>query len=124
MTIRHHINARALRDQLSNLDACAEEAPEGTYTDVKAVSQLVKDTVDNLMAGMASLGMKANNADPIEEVAAVIYGYIRDSNPEAYGLAAGEGFGNTMLTGSKELVARVKGQAASNLAFLQSRGVV
>lgn len=94
MAIRKHIDAKQLSDRLSNLEACANNAPDGTYEHEKLVVEFIGDTVDGILREAKALGLKTPNCDQIREVEAVIYGYLTDANPLTF--AAGEGFGDSM----------------------------
>lgn len=113
------ITNRALNDQLTNLETCAEKAPEGTYVEAKAVAELVGDTSNALLAALESLGMKANNGDGLRDLEAAVYGYVKASNPEAYFLPAAEGFGVAMGTEAAE---RVLAQTIEERDRLAGRG--
>ena len=117
MTIRRSIDAAALNRQLSNLEDCARNAPEGTYDEAKAAAEAISEIADSIMHKLSEAGFKVAGDDRMREIEAVIYGYLRDCNPEAYGLVTGEGFGEH-VTGPRgaELIAR----AAANRDFLRN----
>lgn len=121
MSIRSCIDARALNSQLENLEECAREAPEGTYEDAKALNEFFSETFDHLRSELLALGLKLDNADRYREFEAVLYGLIKDSNPECLTFAVSEGFGSAMDGPARE---RVVAQAASNRDFLRSVGVI
>lgn len=120
MTIRTCIDAAALSAQLSNLEACAEDAPEGAYEDAKALNEFFSETFQHLRTELSALGLKLDNADKYREFESVLYGLIKDSNPDCYTFAVSEGFGSAMDGPARE---RVIAQAASNVAFLRGVGV-
>lgn len=121
MTIRYCINAAALNTQLGYLERCTEEAPDGAYEHAKALRALIGETADRLMADLRALGYQADNCDLIREVEAVIYGYVKDSNPERSDLITAEGFGEHIDGPAGQ---RVRQQAADNIAALRKLGIV
>lgn len=120
MTIRTCINAAELSAQLSNLEACAENAPEGAYEDAKALNAFFADTYQHLREELKALGLGLDNSDKYREFESVLYGLIKQSNPDCYTFAVSEGFGSAMDGPARE---RVIAQAASNVAFLKNVGV-
>lgn len=94
MTIRTTIGVRALNDKLNLIDACAENAPEGTYDEAKQVREIIGDMADEFMRRLQTIGLDTPNCDQIREVEAVMYGYVRDANPLV--VATAEGFGEAM----------------------------
>lgn len=121
MTIRTSINASALNEAYDHFLRCAEDSPEGTYEEAKAITSLIGEVADKLLKDIKALGLKADNCDRIREVEAVIYGYLKDCNPEATVFAVSEGFGSAMNGPARD---RVIAQASSNLAALRSLGAV
>lgn len=113
MTIRSSIDARALNRQLENLEACAENAPEGAYQQAKDLSTFFGDTFRHLQSELAAQGLMLDNADGYREFEAVLYGLIKASNPEATMFAVSEGFGSAMDGPARE---RVIEQARANVA--------
>jgi len=113
MTIRNRIDANELSNRLSDLELCAEYAPEGTYEREKEIVAFIGDTANAILRGVRELGLNAPNCDQIREVEAVLYGYIRSAN--ALAVAAGEGFGAAMSGPARE---RVIAQAARDRDFL------
>ncbi|USN14078.1 hypothetical protein KABACHOK_02420 [Brevundimonas phage vB_BpoS-Kabachok] len=121
MTIRTCINARDLNSQLENLEACAENAPEGAYEDAKALSAFFGETFQHLRGELLALGLMLDNSDGYREFEAVLYGLIKDSNPDCTTFAVSEGFGSAMDGPARE---RVIAQAADNIAALRAAGVI
>jgi hypothetical protein len=103
------------------LERCAEEAPEGTYEDSKKLAEFVGEMSNTLLRGLRDLGLKVCNDDRLREVEAVIYGYIKEANPEAYFLIVAEGFGEHI---DGAAAARIKQQAARDRDALRSLGVM
>lgn len=91
MTIASHV--RELNDRLANLERCAEMAPEGTYEQAKVVSGIIADAANALIHSLRAENLKAPGDDRLRNIEAAIYGYILDSNPNAYELISAEGFG-------------------------------
>lgn len=89
MTIHNH----ALNERLSNLEACAENAPDGTYESAKEIASLVGDLSNAVLRGLRETGHGARNDDALRDLEASIYGYIIASNPNADFLVAAEAFG-------------------------------
>ena len=118
MTIRNHVDLRGLNASWSDFERCAEEAPAGTYAQAKAIAEMIESHANALIKELHALGMKADTCDGVREVEALMYGYIRDSNPDAPIFPTAEGFGQAMEGPARE---RVLAQAASNAAFFQQR---
>ncbi|MBO9878478.1 hypothetical protein [Xanthomonas sp. D-99] len=116
MTIRSRIDARALNAALESFERCADEAPRGTYEHAKQLATLIGETAQSLISGLREIGLDANNCDGIREVEAVIYGYIKDSNPDATVFPTAEGFGAALEGPARD---RVLVQAVQNRDFLQ-----
>ncbi len=113
MTIRQSINPERLNSFLTLAEACAENAPQGSYETERKAVKLIGWLADELIVQARELGLKAPNCDQIREVESVVYGYLRDANPEAF--AAAEGFGAAMDTPARERVIR---QAKEEVQFL------
>lgn len=114
MTIRN----QELNRRLSNLESCAENAPEGAYEQAKAVAKIVGNAAKGLLSALRAAGLKAKNSDSLRDIEAAIYGYILDSNPEAYGLITGEGFGEHIEGPARD---RVIAQASRDRDFLRAK---
>ncbi|MGS0567052.1 hypothetical protein [Xanthomonas oryzae] len=117
MTIRSYIDARALNTELESFERCADESPAGTYEQAKELAELIGRIADDLIRGLRAIGMQADNCDGIREVEAVIYGWIKNSNPDATVFPTAEGFGDSLGGPARE---RVLAQAVQNRDFLQS----
>ena len=87
------ITNRAMNDRLTNLERCAEIAPDRTHEDAKAVARIVGDLSNMILRTVRDGGLVANNSDGLRNLEAAIYGYIVASNPGAAFLTAAEGFG-------------------------------
>jgi hypothetical protein len=107
------IQNRQLNDRLSRLQRCAELAPEGTYTEAKSAAQAVDEAIEAVRSIMREHGFKVNGTDPCRDLEAAVYGYLLISNPDAYGLITGEGFGEHVDGPAGE---RIMAQAAINAA--------
>jgi hypothetical protein len=118
MSIRSHIDAQALNHAWTAFEQCAEDAPEGAYEQAKAIAQVVGLCANHLIKELREIGLGANNGDGLREVEAVIYGYIKNSNPDACVFPTAEGFGEAMGGVARE---RVLAQAAHNVAFLKEQ---
>lgn len=94
MTIQNREAAR----RLSDLMACAENALEGTYEQAKAAKEATSEVMDSIWAIFKAHGFKAHGNDRAYELEAHIYDFLRESNPEAYGLITGEGFGSRVIS--------------------------
>lgn len=121
MTIRNSIDAQALSRAYDDFERCAEEAPDGAYEEAKAVKALIGGLADRLIQDVRALGLKADNCDSIREVEAVIYGYLKASNPEATVFAVSEGFGHWLDTPARE---RVLSNCQRDMAALRTLGVI
>ncbi len=91
MTISAHV--RELNDRLTHLERCAEIAPEGTYQQAKDAASAISDASNGILHALRAHGFKAKNDDQLRNLEAAIYGYLLDSNPDAYCLLTAEGFG-------------------------------
>ncbi|UTC28241.1 hypothetical protein GURKE_02100 [Brevundimonas phage vB_BpoS-Gurke] len=120
MTISRSINAAALSEQLGLLEACAEDAPEGTYDHAKQINAFFGETYQHLRRELQALGLELDNSDKYREFESVLYGLIKASNPETTTFAVSEGFGSAMSGPARD---RVIAQAASNLDALRKLGV-
>lgn len=87
---------RELHQRLSNLQACAEHAPEGTYERAKLAAQVIEDCAEAIFDIVKAAGFKLNGTDRFSDVEALLYGVLADSNPDEYSLITGEGFGAAM----------------------------
>lgn len=116
MTIRTHIDAQALNRAWTALQRCASDAPAGTYEQASAIAGVVEGCANTLIRELRSIGMNVNVCDGIREVEAVIYGYIKNANPDAEVFPMAEGFGNAMVGEAGE---RVLAQAVRDRDFLR-----
>jgi hypothetical protein len=89
MTIRN----TELNRRLGYLQNCAEKAPEGTYEEAKRAAAAVDQAIESVRTIFRDHGFAANGTDPCRDLEASIYGFLLVSNPNAYGLLTGEGFG-------------------------------
>jgi hypothetical protein len=108
-----------LEQEFSNFCNGCHEAPEGTYEDAKAVRQIISDAMDDLQAGLKAAGLKVNQSAAAHTCEAVMYQYVKQSNPDAYFLITAEGFGEACYGPARE---RVIEGAASDRDFLRSMG--
>lgn len=104
MTIRSHIDARGLNSALANFERCADEAPKGTYEQAKQVAELIRALTKGLIHDLRAMGLEADTCDGIREVEAVIYGYIKQSNPAGTVFPTAEGFGLSLDGPARECV--------------------
>lgn len=105
------IHNQALNSRLGNLERCAELSPDGTYEVAKAAAEAISQISNFIHATLLEAGLKCNNADPLRDVDAAVYGLLIQSNPECLELVAAEGFGEAMDSDDIELRSRVMGQA-------------
>lgn len=117
MTIRSHIDARALNEQYGKFLDCAENAPEGTYEAAKEVERFMSETADTILEGARRLGLTPCNADGIRELEAVIYGYLKAGDVALFSQA--EGFGSAFSADR----AGAASKARADRDFLASLGV-
>ena len=123
MTIRRSINAAELSEQLGNLEECATMAPAGTYQDAKDLSGFFSDLFTHIQGELKAMGLKTPNGDQYREVEAVLYGMIKDYNPDSTTFSVSEGFGRAMNMGDA-VANRVIANAKRDIEFLRSVGVV
>lgn len=114
MTLRN----RAMSDRLSNLQACAEHAPEGTFERAKQAVGVINECAESIFEIFKQSGFKLAGDDRFRDIEAALYGLMRESNPIDYQLDTGEGFGAAMGT---EAQARVIAQAKRDRDFLGIR---
>lgn len=114
------IHNRELHERLSNLQACAEHAPEGTYERAKEAAGVINDCAESIFEIFKAAGFKLNGDDRFRDIEAALYGLMRESNPTEYQLDTGEGFGRVMGTDAKSRVIR---QAESDRDALKALGV-
>ena len=114
---------RELNARLGALETCAEEAPEGTFADVKPVVEAVHDISNYALTRLREAGLEVGNDDRLRNLEVAIYAFILESNREAYGLMAGEGFGRAMSDYGPEVAKRVMAQTVANRDFLRNLGV-
>lgn len=119
MTIRNALPCAESNDRLTALEACAEYAPDGSFVQARAVTLFVGETSDALLQGLRALGLVAPNDDRLREVEAVVYGYIREANPDLGELRVAEGFGSAMGTPARERVLAAQRAATAFLAARQ-----
>jgi hypothetical protein len=105
MTIRNSVNISKLNDEMSNYQACAEQAPKGTYEDVKETWFALNEIFGDLFTALKDAGFKVNPCDGFREIEVLIYGMLKEANPDKWvRFAVGEGFGSHMGTDTEELV--------------------
>lgn len=82
---------RPLNRRLSNLQVCAQQAPEGTYEDAKELVETMNDIMDGIMRDLSAAGVKVSGDDKIRNLEVALYEYILSNNPNHF--ASAEGFG-------------------------------
>lgn len=112
---------RELHQRLSNIEDCAEHAPEGTYERAKQAAAFINDSAEAIFALAKASGFKLNGTDRFRDVEALLYGVLVDSNPTEYGLITGEGFGNAMGGPAKQRVIEQTIRDRDALAVLRSQ---
>lgn len=112
------IQNRELNRRLSLIERCAEMAPEGTYNEAKKAAQAVEEAIESVRKIFLDHGFAVNNCDSCRDLEASIYGYLLVSNPDAYGLMTGEGFGEHIDGPAK---ARVLANTIRDRDFLRSQ---
>ncbi len=117
MTVRN----REWATRFDNFEACADNAPAGTYEKQKDLRRLIGGIVDALISGLPAHGLRGDNCDRARDLEIEIYRYLVESNPDEGLFYTAEGFGSAMEGPARE---RVISQAASNLANLRLLGVV
>lgn len=116
MTIKNRI----LNSRLSNLQACAEHAPEGTYERAKLAASVINDCAEAIFDVFKTAGFKLNGNDSFRDLEAQLYGLLRDSNPDEGQLDSGEGFGAAMDTPAKGRVIRQTERERDSLNVLMA----
>lgn len=111
---------RDANQRLSNLEQCAQEAPEGTYQLAKDVVALIEEASRDLMKNLKALGLKAPGDDRLRNLEVATFGYIADCNPEAYSLITGEAFGEHIQGPARE---RVMAGCIRDRDFLRGLGL-
>jgi hypothetical protein len=102
MTIRN----RELSNRLSNLEACAERAPEGTYEPAKAAAETIGAIATAILHEFRDQGFKAFDDDRLRDIEAALYGYLLECNPDESELITAEGFGEEISGPARARVIR------------------
>lgn len=105
-----------LRDALHAFKRCAEDAPEGTYGQAKALNDLIGEVCDSVIHKVRVFGLLADNCDKIFDVESVLYDYVKKSNPDASLFPTAEGFGRSLDGPERD---RVIAQAVRDRDFLR-----
>jgi hypothetical protein len=123
MTIRRCIDASDLSRAMGLFEDGVNAAPEGCYEDAKKLSAIFSEVFVFLKDRLteADIGLKLPNNDLYREFEAVMYGMIRDGNPDATMFPSGEGLGAALEGPAAE---RVMAQMISNRDFLRAQGVI
>lgn len=121
MTISSSINASRLSSEYGYFETCAEESPDFSYDQAKQIKEMIGHACDKLIRDTRALGLSANNCDGIREVEAVIYRWLKNSNPEETIFPVAEGFGSAMQGPAR---ARVLDNCRANVDFMKSIGVI
>lgn len=119
MTISSHV--RELNDRLSNLERCAEMAPECTYERGKEAAAAIADASNAILAAFRAHGFNAGNDDRLRNIEAALYGYLLQSNSDEIDeLRVSEGFGEHVdgPAGSRVIAQAIQNREA--LAVLRS----
>ena len=85
------ITNRTLNRRLSNLQVCAQNAPDGTYEDAKQLVEAINDIMDGAMRDLSAVGVKVSGDDKIRNLEVALYEYVLSNNPDRF--ASAEGFG-------------------------------
>lgn len=123
MTISRSINAAVLSNDMTDFEDGARAAPAGAYEDAKALSQIFSEVYVFLKDKLAEadIGVTLPNNDRYREFEAVMYGMLREGNPDCTMFPATEGFGRALAGPAG---ARVMAQTEANLAFFRERGLL
>lgn len=81
---------------LENFKRCAEEAPDGSYEEAKAVNDLIAETCDTFMREVRALGLKASACDAAFNLEAGLLRYVKASNTDSSVILAAEAFGGLL----------------------------
>ena len=120
MTIRPSVNVRELNQQLSELQDCARNAPEGCYDQAKEFADNLEEIFSGLSQSIKDTGLKAVGDDGFREIEALIYGHIKESNPDLFSMfAVSEGFGRYSVDHTTR--DRVMKNAIRDRDFIRSR---
>lgn len=93
MTIPRTLDVALAHKRLGYLERCVELAPARTYGDARKAVEAVGEAVESVRSIIKAAGFEADGSDKCRALESVIYWFLRESSPEAYGLATGEGFG-------------------------------
>lgn len=106
------IQNRELNRRLSNLQRCAETAPDGTYEHAKSAARVVDRAIEAVRSALQISGFKVDGCDKCRDLEAAIYGYLLASNPDDSELVVSEGFGEHVdgPRGSEIIAAARRGQ--------------
>lgn len=84
---------RQMNRRLGYLERCAERAPEGTYQEASNATMALGAVMDDIRETFKEFGFSALGDDRARNLEVAIYAFLLESNPSAYGLLTGEGFG-------------------------------
>lgn len=122
MTIRRSIDASALSAEMTLFEDAAASVPEGIAEDAKALSAFFSDvfTLIKDRLAEADVGLTLPNDDRYREFEAVLYGMLRDGNPDSSLFNVTVGLGYALETPAKD---RVLAGLIRDRDFLRSRGI-
>lgn len=123
MTIARALNVAALSNDMTCFEDGAAAAPAGAYEDAKALSAIFSEVYVFLKDRLAEadVGVSLPNDDRYREFEAVMYGMLREGNPDATVFARAEGFGRALQGPAAD---RVMSQTHRDLATLRGLGVI
>ena len=108
-----------LKNALWNFKRCAEDAPQGTYEQAKQLNTIIGDALEHFMQQLREGGFVADCCDHAFALEAVMYEYVKQSNPKATVFFVSEGFGASMDRPERE---RVIEQARNSAALIAAFG--
>lgn len=103
--------------RLGLIERAAEMAPDRTYEEAKAAHVAVETAMDAIEEAFRENGFKHAGDDRARNMAACLYRYLIESNPEAYGLMTAEGFGEHIDGPAGE---RIMAQTVANRKLFDS----
>jgi hypothetical protein len=115
------ITNRDMNTRLSNLEACAEYAPSGTYAMARSAIVAIEDAQNEIRMALNLNGFLAMGDDRLRNLEVAIYEYMLGCNHGATELAVAEGFGAAMGTPARERVIAQAERDRDALAALKTK---
>lgn len=93
MTIRRNVNLAVMSSDYAAFEAGVDAAPEGSFSMSRNLKFEIGDATDDLIRMVRRLGLNVNNSDGAREIEALLFGWVRDANPDNPEFAMTQSFG-------------------------------